>query len=208
MTVIAFDLDGTISDPAVGITASINHALKYVGGVQQEQASLTQYIGPPLDAIFSTLLSTNNTAVIDRAISAYRERYMSVGYTENVLYTGIRDLLFNLVQRGDKLYIATSKGSDIAKSVIEYFELTPYFVQVLGCGRTRKKQELLRDILARENAPSLIMIGDRGSDMKAGSAVDATSIGVLWGFGSAEELKAAGAEVLLQHPSEILSYLT
>ncbi len=208
MTVIAFDLDGTISDPALGITASINHALKTVGAVPHDQDRLTQYIGPPLDEIFSSLLSTKDTVIIESAVLAYRERYVSIGYTENVLYTGMRDLLSNLVQRGDKLYVATSKRPDIAKLVLEYFELTPYFLQILGCGRTRKKQELLRDILDIENASSLVMIGDRASDMNAGDAVDATCIGALWGYGSVKELQASGAEVLFQHPLEILGYLT
>ncbi|PZD71290.1 5'-nucleotidase [Acaryochloris thomasi RCC1774] len=208
MTVIAFDLDGTLSDPAVGITASINYALENLGAAQQTPESLTQYIGPPLDEIFSTLLKTENTAIIEQAISSYRERYFSIGYTENILYTGVRGVLSNLVQNGDRLYIATSKRTDIAKAVVEYLELQSYFVQVLGCGRKRQKHELLQEIIGKESAFALVMIGDRSHDMHAGRSVSATCIGVLWGYGSAAELKHSGAEILLQHPQEILGYLT
>ncbi|MEO0374859.1 MAG: HAD-IA family hydrolase [Cyanobacteria bacterium P01_A01_bin.17] len=208
MTIIAFDLDGTLSDPAVGITTSINYALRELGAAAQDPENLTQYIGPPLVQVFSTLLKTTDTAVLERAISSYRERYFSVGYTENVLYTGIRNALFNLTQNGHRLYIATSKRTDIAKTVIEYFELQSYFVQVLGCGRKREKHELLKEIIDKEKGSNLLMIGDRSHDMRAGRIVSATCIGVLWGYGNTAELENAGAEVLLQHPHEILGYFT
>lgn len=205
MTVIAFDLDGTLSDPAQGITASINYALENLGVSSIAPSDLTQYIGPPLVETFSKLLNTKDDAVIHQAIAFYRGRYLASGYTENTLYSGILDLLKKLTSQGHRLYVVTAKQTNIAQMVIDYFELHTYFIDVLGCGLYRQKAELLHDIQKQENT-ALWMIGDRASDMAAGQEI-ARCIRVLWGYGSAEELEQAGAEVLIHTPQELLDYL-
>lgn len=139
MAVIAFDLDGTLSDPAQGITASINFALENLGDSSLDPNDLTQYIGPPLVGTFSKLLNTKDDVVIHQAIAFYRERYVAIGYTENTLYPGILDLLKKLTSQGYRLYVVTAKRTDIAQSVIDYFELSPFFIDVLGCGLDRRK---------------------------------------------------------------------
>ncbi len=207
MPIIAFDLDGSLSDPAVGITASINYALEQLGIPRQAPDSLTKYIGPPLDTIFSDLLNMDNSGLIDQAIAYYRDRYSSVGFTENILYEGVTDVLNALIRLGMKLYVATSKRTDIATSVIEYLKLQSYFVQVLGCGRSRQKSELLQEIRTQESESTLFMIGDRSHDMVAGQKAAATCVGVLWGYGNVTELEEAGADVLIQTPPEIVSYV-
>lgn len=206
MTVVAFDLDGTLSDPAVGITSSINHALQSLGVPQRDPDSLIPYIGPPLNEIFADLLQTVELPLIDSAIAFYRERYVTIGYRENVLYAGIKAVLERLMRSGYPLYIATSKRTDIAESVIEYLDLQQYFVQVLGCGLHREKYELLQEIIEREGDQSLYVIGDRIHDISAGHRVGANCIGVLWGYGSEAELKDAHA--IIQNPQQILDILT
>lgn len=93
MTVVAFDLDGTLSNPATGIAASLNYALKTLGAKEKNPETLTPYIGPPLAQIFSALLETDNNEVIEQAIAHYRKRYSTIGYTENTLYDRIPDVL-------------------------------------------------------------------------------------------------------------------
>ncbi|MGK7911288.1 MAG: HAD-IA family hydrolase [Synechococcus sp.] len=203
MTVIAFDLDGTLSDPAKGIAASLNYALNKLGVAERNPDTLTRYIGPPLPSIFIDLLDTSDTATIQQAIGHYRDRYNSIGYQENVLFDGIRDVLEALVADNYRLYIATGKGPAIARAVVEYFELQQYFIDILGCGLQRQKHELLEEILATERDLRLVMVGDRSHDALAGQAVGARTIGVLWGFGSAQELQQSGAEVLLDAPCQL-----
>ncbi|WP_299489369.1 HAD hydrolase-like protein [Acaryochloris sp. IP29b_bin.137] len=204
MAIIVFDLDGTLSDPAQGITASINYALENLGASSLEPHHLTQYIGPPLVETFSELLCTKDDAVIHQAIDLYRERYLANGYAENTLYPGILELLKELINQQHRLYVVTAKRTDIAQAVIDYFGLRPYFIDVLGCGLDRSKAKLLHDIQAQENT-ALWMIGDRASDMAAGRGLS-RCVGVLWGYGSAEELEQAGAEVLMHRPKELLDY--
>ena len=205
MAVIAFDLDGTLSDPAQGITASINFALENLGDSSLDPNDLTQYIGPPLVGTFSKLLNTKDDVVIQQAIAFYRERYVAIGYTENTLYPGILDLLKKLTSQGYRLYVVTAKRTDIAQAVIDYFELSPFFIDVLGCGLDHSKTGRLHDIQEHENT-ALWMVGDRASDMAAGQGL-ARCVGVLWGYGSAEELEQTEAEVLIHRPQELSDYL-
>lgn len=205
MTVLAFDLDGTLSDPAQGITTSINYALENLRVSTIAPHNLTQYIGPPLSRTFAQLLNTENDAVISQAVALYRERYRTIGYTENILYPGIPDLLKELTNQGHRLYVVTSKPTDIAQAVIDYFALRPYFIDVLGCRLDRNKAELLRDIQEQEHT-DLWMIGDRASDMAAGQGFT-RCLGVLWGYGSLAELEQAGADALIHTPSELLKLI-
>jgi phosphoglycolate phosphatase len=201
--IIAFDLDGTISDPIVGVSASINYALEKLGLPKKEQAALETYIGPPLQDIFSDLLGYENDELIHSAITFFRERYFDIGFRENVIYPGIKELLKWLTANGHKLYIATSKKTTIGKAVADLFEIAKYFDEILGCGLKRKKHQLLNYIKEKENTESLVMIGDRLHDMKAGRACHCFCIGVLWGYGSKEELIGSGANVTCNAPNDI-----
>ena len=200
---IAFDLDGTISDPAIGITLSLNYALDKLGFPQKDTSLLLKYIGPPLNEIFEDLLGKSDKERIKSAITLYRERYFSCGYRENVIYPEIEAALKELSSNDNNLFIATSKRTDIAKSVTEYFGITHYFKDILGCGLKRKKDELLSEIKKRECTDSLIMVGDRSHDVVAGKATQCFCIGVLWGYGSKKELLDSGADVLLNKPNEL-----
>jgi phosphoglycolate phosphatase len=192
---IVFDLDGTLSDPAVGITRSFNYALTRFGLPEQDPESLLKYIGPPLDLTFSDLLTDPGPGDIAAAVRFFRERYYEVGFKENVLYQDSIDVLNGLLQNGFRLHIATTKRTDVALRVLEYFRIRQLFDTVLGGGTSRSKAELLRQISAEEDR-DLVMVGDRSFDMIAGRAVDARCIGALWGFGTERELRESGADLL------------
>jgi len=201
--IIVFDLDGTLSDPVVGIAASINHALKRLGLAPRPQEALEKYIGPPLQDIFSDLLDTRDEESILEAIGFFRERYFKVGYRENMLYPGIEETLESLKNGGYTLYIATAKKESVARSVTDYFGISTCFKDVLGCGLQRRKVDLLREIRVREKRGRLIMVGDRKHDMAAGKETGCFCIGVLWGYGSREELRQSGADQICRCPRDL-----
>lgn len=201
--IIAFDLDGTISDPVVGITASINYALDKLGQPARDPRDLKAYIGPRLQDIFADLLERSDRENIHSAITFYRERYFRVGYRENVIYPGIKQMLTGLVANGHTLYMATSKKTSIAKAVADFFQISKYFKNIFGCGLNRKKHELLTRIKEIENTNHLVMVGDRLHDMQAGKKCNCFCVGVLWGYGSREELLDAGADKVCQNPQEL-----
>jgi phosphoglycolate phosphatase len=192
---IVFDLDGTLSDPAVGIARSFNYALTRFGLPEQEPENLLKYIGPPLDMTFSELLTAPDSRDIAAAVRFFRERYFEVGYKENVLYDGSVEVLDFLVEGGYRLHVATTKRTDVALRVLDYFGIRKLFATVLGGGLSRSKTELLRQISAEEER-ELIMVGDRSFDMIAGREVGARCIGALWGFGTDRELRESGADLL------------
>jgi phosphoglycolate phosphatase len=205
--IIAFDLDGTISDPIVGTAASINYALSKLGLPPKKQTDIKAYIGPSLKDIFRDLLGQKDDQQIHTAIKYFRERYFKIGYQENVIYPGIKELLSELSQNGHKLYIATAKKTITARAIADLFEIATYFDDILGCGLKREKRELLNDIKNKENTQNMIMIGDRRHDMQAGKACHCFCIGVLWGYGTKEELMASGADITCAHPKELLKIL-
>jgi len=201
---IAFDLDGTISDPAEGITNALNYALDKLGLPRKNPHDLTKYIGPPLDRIFGDLIGNGDADRIKTAVSLYREHYYRIGYRENTLYQGMNTILDELSKNGNSLYVATTKRTDIAEKCTEYFNITRFFKRILGGGMSRGKHELLTEIKEKEEIESLIMIGDRSMDMAAGKANNCLCVGVLWGYGSKDELLESGADVLLKKPEQIL----
>jgi phosphoglycolate phosphatase len=193
MNTVIFDLDGTISDPAQGITRSINHALVELGYDTYPEEKLLRYIGPNLNITFSELAGIKTKAMLLRAVELYRQRYTAVGYRENVLYDGIVEVLARLVSDGSLLCIATTKRKDIASKVLEFLGIDGYFTQVHGCDLYRSKSELLRDILSDSTlgTRSMVMIGDRDTDFLAASEVNIPSIAVRWGYGEEKEFALA-----------------
>ncbi len=207
MTVIVFDLDGTISNPAEGLLAAINHALVTCGHPPREAATLHRFIGPSLDQIFADLMDTQDENELQVAIDAYRALYYTEGYKLDIVYDGIREILATLSNDEYSLYVATAKRSDIASRVIEHFDMGHHFTAVMGCGLKRKKHELLAEIRQAQPGRHMIMIGDRANDMQAAHVVEAECVGVLWGFGDSEELTAAGAHALVANPQDLLEHI-
>ena len=211
-TTLLFDLDGTLTDPKVGITESIRYALAKMERPYPPDASLDWCIGPPLQESFARLLQSNDPQLGQEALRLFRERFSTVGLFENVPYPSISRVLNTLQAAGLKLFIATSKPAVYAQQIVEHFDLAHYFRVVYGSelnGRFTHKNELIRHVLQQEklDPDHTLMIGDREHDILGAKANDVAAAGVTWGYGSPEELSAAGANILLHHPAELLRFL-
>jgi phosphoglycolate phosphatase len=205
---LLFDLDGTLTDPQTGITRCLVHALEQLGIAAPQPTHLRRYIGPPLRSAFAELLGTADSALIERAVALYRERFGEVGMFENELYPQAPASLAELTASGHRLFVATGKAELYAQRIVEHFGLSEYFVKVYGAalsGEGSHKRELLARLVAAEQIEPAcsLMIGDRDIDVTGARANGMRSIGVLWGFGTAEEL--AGANRLVRTWSELLT---
>jgi phosphoglycolate phosphatase len=209
MTPIFFDLDGTLTDPKIGITRSIQYALGKLDRPVPLEDELTWCIGPPLLPSLKKLLGDGELA--RKALSLYRERYSDIGLFENHVYPGVEDALSILSNSGRRLFVATSKPGVFAERIIERFELTAYFERVFGAeldGRRSDKTELLSHALQTTGVDPghAIMIGDRMHDMIGARNNGMTAIGVLYGYGGRQELTAAGAHHLCATPEGLLEH--
>ena len=206
MKTIFFDLDGTLTDPKLGITRSIQYALERLGREVPQQDELTWCIGPPLHGSLVKLLGDNDLA--DRALLLYRERFGEVGMFENAVYAGVETTLAALADGTRRLFVATSKAHVYATRIIAHFRLDSYFEQVFGAelnGTRADKTELLKyaiDTTGIDPAEAL-MIGDRSYDIVGARNNGLRAIGVLYGYGSRDELIEAGAHSLCASPDEI-----
>lgn len=210
---VLFDLDGTLTDPFAGITRSIQHALAALGAVVPPAEELGWCIGPPLWDSFAVLLNSSDKELLDQAVALYRERYTVTGLYENELISGIAPLTRKLSEAGFSLYVATSKPHAYAGKIVEHFGLMPDFIRVYGSeldGTRSAKAELIAYLLAEEGreAGQCVMIGDRKHDLIGANANGLRSIGVLWGYGSREELEAEKPALIAYEPAEIGSWLS
>lgn len=201
---LVFDLDGTLSDPAVGIGRSLNHALQAIGFPPIAESQVSRYIGPPLDHTFRAITGTDSPDVVEALVARYRERYADVGYAENVLYAGMPEAIAGLAGRGLVLGVCTSKRVDFAEKILQMFGLRSHFAFVDGGEIGVDKVQQLRRLLADGRIDGgASMIGDRAVDVVAAKRNGLRSIGVLWGHGSVEELEGAGADAILTHVAEL-----
>lgn len=200
---LLFDLDGTLSDPLKGIAGSINYALAAWGYPVQPESSLARFIGPPLDSTFAELARTNASSHIMELVEKFRERFKEKGYRENKLYPGIVRALEDLEARQIPMAVCTSKRKDFAQKVITLFGLDHFFDFISGGDVGISKGQQIRELLDRGTiSRASIMIGDRNSDIKAGQENGLDAWGVLWGYGSREELETSGADRLFETPDE------
>ena len=202
---LIFDLDGTISDPFVGISRSINYALEALDFAAVDPQRVRPMIGPPLTEIFEHFLGALPERVMHELVDKYRERYASQGYAENTIYDGIPDIIANLASSGYAMGICTSKRADYATKIVKLFGLSEHFSFVDGGGvGIEKRQQIERLVANGINANSAIMIGDRAIDVSAGKTNQLSSVGVLWGFGDRDELVDAAPDHLLESPDDLL----
>jgi phosphoglycolate phosphatase len=205
---LLFDLDGTLTDPFVGITRSVQYAMEKLGRAVPAADDLRWCIGPPLKLAFRTLLDTDDEQTANDAVRLYRERYSTVGKFENSLIDGIPDLLAELAAEGYFLSVATSKLNTHAGDIIDHFDLRRYFAVVHGAeldGRNSAKSDLIAHILTTEkiDPASTVMIGDRSHDIVGAAANGVAGIGVLWGYGDRAELEGVGAARIAARPEEL-----
>jgi phosphoglycolate phosphatase len=206
MNIIFFDLDGTLTDPKIGITRSIQYALTELGCEIPHQDELTWCIGPPLHASLAKLVGGFDRA--ERALLLYRERFSEIGIYENEVYAGIEDTLASLADGTRRLFVATSKPRIYAERIIDHFKLGVYFEHVFGPeldGTRADKSDLLKYALAatRIDPAGALMVGDRSHDIVGARNNGMRALGVLYGFGSRDELTQAGAHGLCANPADI-----
>jgi len=208
MKAVLFDLDGTLTDPREGITRSIAYALERMGMRPPPLDELTFAIGPPLRASFARLLGRDDGTAVEEAIRLYRERFADVGLFENEPYEGIAEVLATVRRSGAAMIVCTSKPLVYARRIVEHFGLHAHFDAVHGCeldGTREDKRDLMEYLLPLHGlAPSeAAMVGDRGADMRAARHHGLHAIGALWGYGSADELREFGADVLCDAPRDL-----
>ena len=212
MDAIYFDLDGTLTDPKPGITRSIQYALQKLDHpTMPTEDELTWCIGPPLRASFVRLLGAETSA--DLAVSYYRERFSDVGLYENGVYDGIGAVLTKLGAAGHRLFVATSKPHVFAERIIDHFGLRDHFERVFGSeldGTRVDKSHLLEYALkqASVDPARTLMIGDRSHDMVGAKNNGMKGIGVLYGYGTRDELLDAGAHHVCATPGAILGCIS
>ena len=204
------DLDGTLVDPFDGITRSLQHALLAVGRPTPPQADLAVHIGPPLSNAFRALLGTDDEATIRAAIESYRSRYATIGILENRVYPGIPEALRVLRGNSVALHLVTSKPGVYAARVLEHAGLAPLFASVHGPGLDEihlQKGALVRralDLGAIQPA-SVALAGDRRVDLDAAAEHGVFSVGVMWGYGTRDELRTADS--IVHSPSELAAHV-
>lgn len=195
---ILFDLDGTLTDSGPGITNSVAYALKKWDIEEKDINVLKKFVGPPLDTSFAKYYGFSKEKCL-QAIQYYREYYLAKGIYENRVYDGIEGLLKWIRDTGRRAIVATSKPEPSAIHVLEYFHIDSYFDIIAGAtmdGSRVEKSDVIRYALDRAGIRDLsgvVMVGDRENDIQGAKDNGLDSIGVLYGYGSREELQAAGA---------------
>lgn len=205
---VLFDLDGCLVDSRRAITTSMNAALVALGLPEREPASLYRYIGPPTHEAFTDLVGEE---LSDRAVELYRARAREKAASESEVFPGIPATLASLRDAGVPLSVATSKPEPLAVPLLEALGLAEFFDAITGSpidSRNEPKRVTLGralDLLpaVAEGGGPRVLVGDRRHDVEAAQAHGVRSVGVLWGIGSEEELRTAGADVLVSSPADL-----
>ncbi|HEX8847597.1 MAG TPA: HAD-IA family hydrolase [Pyrinomonadaceae bacterium] len=209
---ILFDLDGTLTDPKEGMTRCLQYALDRLGLPCPSPAELLVHIGPPVRQALSVILKTTDEALIEEALRLYRVRFSDTGLYENEVFAGVPEMLAALQRDASRrLFVATSKPLVFTEKILKHFRLTEYFEGIYGSelsGKLDNKIELVRHVLASESleAAETLMVGDRLYDVLGARDNGCFSLGVTYGYGSREELKGAGADLLCDSPQEIAAH--
>ncbi len=193
---VFFDLDGTLTDPALGITNAVMYALKHFGIEVTDRRVLYPFIGPPLKESFEKFYQMTSEQA-EEALRVYRVYFSDKGLYENTVYDGIPALLQALCESGCKVVLATSKPAVFAERILEHFDLKRYFTFVSGSelnGARVEKADVIRyalDALKITDMTQVVMVGDRCFDVEGATQNGILVIGVTYGYGDAMELKDA-----------------
>ena len=209
MRTVLLDLDGTLSDSKPGITSCFRHMLAELGHDPAAAGDLSWAVGPPIATSIGRLLLGYGDDRVDQGLSIYRAHYSSVAIYDCSVFPGVVAMLDALRDAGAPMFIATSKRRDFAERVMEHLGLTAYVSRIYGAepgGGLDEKHDLLTHILKTEalDPAGTVMVGDRLHDIHAAKANALRSIGVLWGYGGAEELTRAGASHLVEAPAQVV----
>ena len=198
--IILFDLDGTLTDPKVGITTCCQYGLRAVGVDVPDLKELEQFIGPPLLPAFQEVYGLDEEQAL-KAIDKFRERFQSVGLYENELLPGVPQMLRTLKEHGKILATASSKPEVFVKQILQHFDIDSWFDEIVGSTMDEKhagKAEVIGEALRRlgcadADRDSILMVGDRMHDVEGAVALNIRTVGVTFGYGSRSELEQAGA---------------
>lgn len=209
---LLFDLDGTLTDPGIGITNSVMYSLRKFGINENDRTALYRFIGPPLKDSFGRFYGFSDEQC-ELAVRYYREYFRETGIFENEVYDGIPELMTRLKEQGRTLIVATSKPEEFAVKILKHFDLYGFFDLTAGAtmddSRTTKPDVIryaLKSCNITEKSEAL-MIGDREHDIIGAKENGLDSLGVLFGYGSYDELKNAGATYIAEKPLDILKYV-
>ncbi len=204
---ILFDFDGTLFDTSKGIVSSVRYALSKYGIEEQNLNVLHDFIGPPLEESFEKHYGFSKEDQ-KKSLNYYREHYAVEGILLTEPYDGIEQMLKELKKQGKKLFVATSKPETCAKSILKRFNMENYFDYVSGAWDRERylKKDVISYLLKNHISPddSIVMVGDRKFDVLGAKELNIDSVGVLYGFGSKEELTNAGANWLVNTPEELV----
>lgn len=209
---ILFDLDGTLTDPMLGITKSVQYALNKFGIEIEDLNQLCKFIGPPLKDSFMEFYNFTEEDA-SKAITYFREYFSTKGLYENEVFDNIEDMLISLKEQNKSLIIATSKPTVFAEKILEHFNLKKYFDFISGSNldNTRTKKADVIKYALDENGltdiSEIIMIGDREHDVIGAKSLGIECIGILHGYGSYDELSDSGAEYIVKDVNELHSLL-
>lgn len=208
---ILLDLDGTLTDPKIGIHSCIRYAMEKMGQPLADDTDLDWTIGPPLKASFIQLLNSADDALAEQALAFYRERFSTIGLYENELYPHVIETLKALVERGYNLYLATAKPQVFAIRILEHFKLLDYFTKPYGSeltGERTNKGDLIHYILQQEQLvpEHCMMVGDREYDILGARRNGIETIAVTYGYGTDLEIAQAAPKLQIRQFAELLNY--
>ena len=211
---VAFDLDGTISDPSAGLICAFRYALKKLSMKSESPEALKRFIGPPLHEQFQAEYGMTPEES-SRALALFREYYSVYGWWDNAVYHGVKELLAELHARGTRIILATSKPEIFANKILALFGIDRYF-DFVGAATFDKSREnkiqVLEYALDKSGARAdgldgVLMVGDTKYDIEGANAVGIDSLGVLYGFGKESELRAEGATYIAENVSDIIGFV-
>ena len=209
---ILFDLDGTLTESGEGITKSVQYALGKLGKPEEDLEKLKVFIGPPLMEQFMKYADLDEETA-RKAVEYYRERYSEKGIFENRPYPGVEDMLKELKRKKYLLTVASSKPEYYVKQILDHFQLTGYFDEIVGSemnGKRTDKAEVIEETLSRlhmsDKRDQVIMIGDKEHDVFGARKAGLKCIAVSYGYGTEEELKNAAPFKTVASTDEILDF--
>ena len=228
---VLFDLDGTLTDPKLGITTCVQYALKSFGIIEENLDNLEPFIGPPLIDSFMQFYGFTKEQAI-KAQDKYRERFSVIGWQENEMYPGMDTLLKSLSDKGIKLAVASSKPEVFVEKILSHFGIRGYFTAAVGSeldGRRIRKDEVVLEALCRlgvsteEEAErylkdghfttdhqmhsSCAMVGDRKFDVEGAKAMNLVSVAVTYGYAQGDELQLAKPDYIVDTVEELQKVL-
>lgn len=208
---ILFDLDGTLTDPKLGICSCVQHALRAFGIDEPNLDKLEPFIGPPLKDSFMEFYGMSEEEA-EKAIAVYRERFSTVGKFENEVYEGIPELLRALKTLGYHLAVASSKPEVFVNDILKHFQIAEYFDAIVGSeldGSRVAKDEVIQEALNRLfhykafQKSKIVMVGDRKFDVNGAKEMGVTSVAVAYGYGPMEELESASPDYIAKTVEEL-----